>query len=250
MWEIYDELIDSVPAQSRIRRVVAGLHWIAVESEGLGLAMTPREGCAAVPLAGSIAGLPTREVAGWIKSWNNYEAAIGLAAINSALNSEDGFERSGWPAACKAHIDVFDLMEEQMRGSRVAVIGHFRNLDRLAAMSRLTVLERRQQSGDLPDPACEYVLGQQDIVVITATTLINKTLPRLLELSRNARIVLAGPSTPLTPLLFAYGAEVLGGLVIHDIDPVWNVVQEGGQHGVFGGAARMTTLCAATREVA
>ena len=39
----------------------------------------------------------------------------------------------------------------------------------------------------MPDPACEYILSEQDVVIMTATTLINKTMPRLLALSRNAR---------------------------------------------------------------
>jgi len=41
--------------------------------------------------------MKTRELAGWVKSWNPEEAALGLAAINSALNAPDVVERSCGP---------------------------------------------------------------------------------------------------------------------------------------------------------
>jgi hypothetical protein len=63
MWEIYDTLIDAVPAESKVRDCLAGLHWFAVRSEGMGLAMTPREGAASLPRAGEIAGMRTRDLA-------------------------------------------------------------------------------------------------------------------------------------------------------------------------------------------
>ena len=62
--------------------------------------------------------------------------------------------------------------------------------------------ERRPLGGDLPDQAGEYLLGRQDCVCITGSAVANKTLPRLLELSRSAYVVLVGPSVPLAPLWF------------------------------------------------
>ena len=58
--------------------------------------MRPRED-GTLPHAGKLAGMKTRELAGWVKSWNPYEAALGLAAINSALNAPDVVERSCGP---------------------------------------------------------------------------------------------------------------------------------------------------------
>jgi uncharacterized protein (DUF4213/DUF364 family) len=68
----------------------------------------------------------------------------------------------------------------------------------------LSILERRPQPDDLPDSAREYILAEQAIVVLTAATLINKTMPRLLALSNGAQIVVAGPTTPLHPLMFEF----------------------------------------------
>ncbi len=245
MWEIYDALIEAVPADSTVQASLAGLHWFAVRSDGMGLAMTPREGDACLPRAGEVAGMRTRDLAGCVRSWSLHEAALGLAAINSALNAGVCPEK-------QPDEDVFTCLLDELRGRKVAVVGHFRNLERVAAVCDLSILERRPQPGDFPDPACEWILPEQDFVFITATTLINKTLPRLLQLSRKARVVLCGPSTPLTPKLLEFGIEMLGGLVVEDEARVWNVIQEGGQHGIFSNGSRMVKLVrqAAACEVA
>ena len=77
---------------------------------------------------------------------------------------------------------------------------------------------------------------------MTATTLINKTMPRLLALSRGARIVVAGPTTPLHPLMFNYGIKLLGGLVLDDEQSAWRIVAEGGQKQLFSAGSRMLNL--------
>jgi len=193
--------------------------------------------------AGEIAGMRTLDLASALTSWNLPEAALGLAAINSALNAGTPVGRSaGLYPGQRMDEDVFTYLLDELRGKKVAVVGHFRNLERVQAVCELSILERLPQPGDFPDPACEWILPGQDYVVITATTLINKTLPRLLQLSRNARVVLAGPSTPLTPKLFEFGIDVLGGLVVEDEARVWAVIQEGGQHQIFRNGSRMVKL--------
>ncbi len=242
-WEMYDELITAVPEDSVVSGCLVGCHWCLVRSEGTGLAMSPRETRGGFREAGHIAGRKTREIAGWIKSWNFHEAAIGLAAINSAINAPQVVEeKCGVELDHASGDDSFARMLDDLRGKKVAVVGHFRNLERVAAVSQLSILERIPEDGDLPDPACEYILPGQDFVFITATTLINKTLPRLLELSRGSRVIVAGPSTPLTPLLFKYGINMLGGLVVEEPECIWRVVQEGGQHGIFAAGSRMVQV--------
>lgn len=243
MWDIYDDLIAAVPESSVVDDCLVGLSWFLVRSEGTGIAMVPRENATSIRGAGHFGGMKTRDLARWIKSWNFYEAALGLAAINSALNAPDKVaENCGGLLDRTANEDVFAYLLEELRGKRVAVVGHFFDMERLADVCRLSILERRPQRGDVPDPACEYILRDQDVVIITATTLINKTLPRLLELSRNARVVIAGPSTPLTPLMFNYGIDLLGGLLVEDQTSLWKVVQQGGQREIFEQGGRMVKV--------
>ena len=63
--------------------------------------------------------------------------------------------------------------------------------------------------GDYPDSASESLLPECDYVFITGSSFVNKTIPRLLELSRNATTVMIGPSTPASPILFDYGVDVI-----------------------------------------
>jgi uncharacterized protein len=244
-WKLYDELIDAVPEDAVVEEFLAGLSWFLVRTVGTGVAMRPREMDGPVRNAGKIAGMKLKELAGWVKSWDFYEAAVGLAAINSALNA-----RQSVIANCGSMLDesrtedVFTCLEDELRGKRVAVIGHFRNIERLRDICELSILERKPGPGDVPDPACEYILPEQDVVVMTATTLINKTMPRLLELSRNAFTVVAGPSTPLHPLLFSHGVDLMGGLIVDNNPPVWRAVAEGGREVLFSQGSHMVKVAA------
>lgn len=243
MWKLYDELIAAVPEDAVVSDCLAGLSWFLVRSIGTGVAMRPRDIDEPLRDAGNIAGMKVRELASWIKSWNWYEAAMGLAAINSALNGQHAVvENCGvWLDETRTQ-DVFTCLLDELRGKRVAVIGHFYNLERLSDVCELSILERKPVHGDLPDPACEYILPEQDVVIMTATTLINKTMPRLLTLSRNARVVVAGPSTPLHPLMFKHGIDLLGGLIVDDDASVWRAVAEGGREALFTQGGRMVKV--------
>ncbi len=239
-WNLYDALIASVPEDAMVSGCLAGLSWFLVRSDGVGVSMRPREGDEIVPMAGQLAGRRVRELAQLIKSWKPYEAALGLAAINSVLNAPAAAHRNcGDRLDTRCNQDVFTVLLDELRGKRVAVVGHFYNMERVAAICELSILERIPEAGDWPDPACEYILPDQDFVIMTATTLINKTMPRLLELSRGARIVVCGPSTPLSPIFFEHGVELLGGLIVEESERVWRTVAEGGRHELFSSGARM-----------
>lgn len=242
-WKLYDELIAAVPEDLVAVDCLTGLSWFLVRSAGTGAAMRPGEIDAPLRAAGRMRGMRVKDLALGIKSWDWNEAALGLAAINSALNAPEAARlHCGDSLDENSNEDVFRHLHDELRGKRVAVIGHFHGLEALASICTLSILERRPQPGDFPDPACEYILGEQDVVIMTATTLINKTMPRLLELSRNARIVVAGPSTPLHPILLDHGVQLLGGLVVYDEPAVWRTVAEGGRKALFANGARMVKV--------
>lgn len=245
MWKIYDELIASIPADIKIEECSTGLYWFLVRSKGVGIAMTPREGNHKFSFTDKIVGASVKDVAQLIKSWNFYEAAMGLAAINSVFNTPQRLlETLGVKIEEQPLEQIFEHMKDKLRGKKVAVIGHFRDLESLAPICQLSILERIPIGGDYPDPACEYILPQQDYVFITATTLINKTLPRLLELSRNAYVVLVGPSTPLTSQMFNYGIDMLAGTAVVDHQRVWGLIQEGDREQFFRSGAKMVKVAA------
>jgi uncharacterized protein (DUF4213/DUF364 family) len=246
-WHLYDSLIDGIAEDATIRAFAGGLHWFAVRSEhSLGLSMGPAEGLDSVSLAGQVTGHNLRAAASLAKSWNWADASLGMAAINAWYN--EPARVNAWAEAAEFTKDsgnIFELLLPRLRGKKVVVIGHFRGLDALASCCQLTVLERQPRGNDLPDPACELVLPQADYVIITGTTMLNKTLPRLLALARNAYVVLAGPTTTLWPGWFEHGVDLLAGVIVEDPDRVFQQAQEGGSHNFFGRGARMVNLTAA-----
>jgi hypothetical protein len=66
------------------------------------------------------------------------------------------------------------------------------------------------------------------VVAITSTALINRTIEGLLALCRpDAYVLLLGPSTPLSPLMFEHGVDVLSGTLVDDVDSVLRLVGQG-----------------------
>lgn len=242
-WRLYDELIDAVPHDAVASEALLGWHWTMVRSRGVGMALSPFNRYAAPAIVDRIAGRRVKELAELVKSWDGAEASVGLAAINSVINSREQVERmSGLAFDQQPDVPAFEHYAPRVEGKKVAVVGHFPGLHRLQAISRVSVLERQPQEGDYPDPACEYILPEQDFVFVTSTAIINKTLPRLLELSRGAFVVLLGPSTPLTPILFEHGVASLAGTVVVDEASAWRAASEGASREVFSRGARMVHI--------
>ena len=66
------------------------------------------------------------------------------------------------------------------------------------------------------DAACEYLLPDMDVVFIAGCTVSNKTLPRFLQLSKNAFTIISGPSTPMDETLIEMGADAIFGFCVTD----------------------------------
>lgn len=242
-WALYDRLFDELSADATVRACMIGRGWTLVESEAVGMAMTFADGAEESRLRPPLGGRSLRELAGYLTSWNLAEASLGLAAVNAHFNAPARIEAwLGHPLRRFQSKPVFEAMESELAGKRVAVIGHFPGLERLAERCDLAVFERCPQPGDLPDVAEDYLLPHQEYVFVTGTTLTNKTLPHLLELCRQVRVVLVGPSVPLTPLWFEWGVHMLAGAVVVKPRKLWQIVEEGGILEVFDNGAVMVQV--------
>lgn len=236
-WQVYNELLAGVP-DGTVMDCAVGLVWTSVATDrgGVGVALTFPQGLDESNLPGSITGMRLRTAARWLTSWNFYEAAVGCAAVNAVMNSPEHVEEMTGRTLRQVAVgggEFFASIARRFAGRKVAVVGHFPVLRRVAEACDLTVLERQPECGDTPDTACEYILAEQDCVCITGTAVTNKTLPRLLELSRDAHVVLVGPSVPLSPVWFQWGVDALAGAVITDPRGVRRCVQEGAHRRVF-----------------
>ena len=224
MWKIYDDLIKGIPKELLVDEVICGKEYCAVRSGnsvGMSASRTPTSRTAI--FTKNMIGAPLVEVAECIKSWNFVESATGLAAINTYYNSPqiargNGVSFSDGMRVEDRIFDPFIMSQNEVRGKKVAVVGHFPHLERLLEpICDFSIIEWTPKEGDFPISAAEYILPECEYVYVSNACLVHKTLPRLLELSQNAaRITMVGPGTPLAPVLFEYGFATLSGFMIKD----------------------------------
>ncbi|MGA4670069.1 Rossmann-like domain-containing protein [Propionibacteriaceae bacterium Y1923] len=215
-WALYDRLIAGIPEDVEAVEAVVN-RWAAVRTEegSLGVAMTYSQGPKSGLADWQVRGRRLREVARCATSWDLRLASLGVAAMN-AWYSDPERVRALPGVEVGAHTNFFTSRGPQLGRVPTAIVGHFSHADQLSG--QVTVLERNPRGNDLPDSACEYVLPGCQVVAITGSTLVNKTLPRLLELSRRAEVALVGPST--VPALGAYPdcVRTIHGSVVIDPD--------------------------------
>lgn len=236
--KLYPALADSVPSCEHVTAAAQGALWSYAETErGSGLAMFTAGHSVGPLFAGGLQGLDVREAARAVESWNLEEAGQALAAVNAACNTAERAEALG--ARLGGHYaDGLDF-----RGRTVALIGHMNGPARMRGEAgQVYILERAPQPGDYPDAACDWILPRCDIVILTGSSLVNKTLPHLLSLCENAVTILTGPSVPLSPALLDFGLDRISGLVVRDRDGLRRRVAEG-THGSPFVHGEAFTLC-------
>ena len=92
---------------------------------------------------------------------------------------------------------------------------------------KLWVIEQRPREGDLPAEAAEDILPQADVVGLTGTSFTNHTIEKLLELSKGSFTVLVGPTSPLSPVLFDYGIDVIAGTKVVEPERAIRCISQG-----------------------
>ncbi|MBN1629174.1 MAG: DUF364 domain-containing protein [Thermoleophilia bacterium] len=216
--KLIEDLLQSVAdLDFEVKRVCIGLHWTAVESRFMGMAHTYKTNRKVeVAEAGDLVGRSALELAARMRSWEPLEASVGLAALNSLI------EPSGSPG------NVFEEILRMAPGKTVTIIGRFPSNEQVVSLAgKAYLLEMEPERGELPPSAAEEVVPQSDVTVISATALINKTLPRLLDLGRQGTTVVLGPSTPMNDVLFDHGATILAGTRVANADALVSSIMQG-----------------------
>lgn len=251
--EIYDLLIERAAADETVEEVVIGLTWTMCRARSTGLSMSPAVPTRTLSWPGTLAGQTLRSLAPWLRSWDPYEATVGMAAVNAAVNADSALCESALPIAAEGvpgNLVLFEYFAPLLAGKRVVVIGRYPGLERFGADFELHVIELRPGPGDLPAPASEYLLPEADWVFLTASAIPNKTFPRLAELARETRLVLMGPTVPWLPELSAFGVDFVAGVQVTDPPALRRTLAEGGGTRIFEGPVqyRLAALSGAARE--
>lgn len=211
---LYDCLCDNIRSYERILSTVSGDIWALAETEQhSGMAMHVHGTSRPAMLPDGLYRMPLRRAAEALKSWNSTEASLAMASVNAFYNTEERLSE----LHCSEPFENYCTRGIDFRGKTVGIVGHMHGTDEMRRdAEKIFILEREPRGGDYPDPACDYLLPQCDIVLITGSAITNKTLPHLLDLCRSAYTILVGPSVPMCPELFGFGIDRLSGLVITD----------------------------------
>jgi uncharacterized protein len=210
---LLDELIASLPDDAPVRSVLVGAHWVVVCSRYCGMASALHDdhphGTLSVREAGRLHLKSAKELAQLIHSESALEASIGMAAINSLLEVDE---------SAAVEVNAADVLAERGRGKNVALVGHFPFIPQLRqSVGQLWVIEKRPTEGEYPAEAAPELLARAEVVAITGTAFINRTMDDMLGYCRpEATVMVLGPSTPLSALLYDYGVDILSGTRVVD----------------------------------
>lgn len=233
------ELGNSIPG-IKVEDARIGLAYTGVKlSNGYGgVAGTPLNelpGCICLHRPLEIIGCSAAEVMQMSLSEDLLESVIGIATINALAQMVKGYEYTD--------MDVFEIIRKE---DRVSMIGYFGPMisrilkitQDIHVVDRKEVLDSRVKI--IQEDEAKDVIPSSDVTIISGTTLVNRTLDDLLELTRDVRdTVILGPTATLLPEpFFERGVTAVMGTRIHDVDKMLEVI------GLAGGTKQIHGCCA------
>jgi len=238
--KIINELLSTINREAPVREIRQGPFQRAVLTRYCGLASTPHEAGHhhinnPVPEAGSLTEKTAQDIAYMAKSGSLYEAAIGMAAINSLLeiNEEE----------CK-DLNARDLIFQKGAGKKVAIVGHFTFVPQLKEhVKDLWVIEKNPREGDRTEAEAKDLIPRADVVGITGTAFTNHTIEQLLRLLNiKAYVIILGDTAPLSNVLFDYHIDAICGTRVVDYKAVLTCVGEGATYRQLKGIRQLTMV--------
>lgn len=237
--KLLNSLLETLPVDPiPVRKVIIGIHWTLVGSKycGLGSSLVGEgpHGHSQVRDVGNLHRKSAQELAHWILSDNLLEASIGIAAINSLMEVDE---------SRMEQINAAEIIARESKDKNLVVVGHFPFVERMKSIAKnCWVIEKRPYGDDFPEEAAQEFIPQADVIAITGTALINHTMENLLALCRpTARVMVLGPSTPLSRLLFDYGVSFISGSRVIDEEAAIATIQQGASFPQVKGV-RLVTL--------
>ena len=223
--QILEELIHSLKRDFPVTAAVGGSHLIAVASRRLGLAarLPGNEGGEQVSSEKdmfALSGRSARDLAMWLLENEWLRAGIGMASLNSLLDIEhDKLQET----------NAKHIIADRSNGKNLMVVGRFPFVKMIQPTVRnLWVMEKQTSADCISEEEGYQLLPEADVVAITGSSLINHTFERIMSHCRvDSFKIMLGPSTPLSPVLFDYGVDVIGGALVERVNTVLAEVERG-----------------------
>lgn len=208
-----------------ISDIAVGSHFIGVRAEDngsccVGLAST----LGAVPtdeerdMAADLIGKPLCEAAEELKEPGAFSISLGAAALNAGMI----------PPQNQPDIEASHIMADKGKNGETVLVGDFPFTDWLRSQVKaLHLFELQTVAGGTPPEQWDDILGRCSVLGLTGTTLVTRAMATYLEKSTQAYTIVIGPTTPMSPVLFSYGADVLAGSQVVAPEPVFAGIREG-----------------------
>ena len=206
----------------------------------------------AMPLSGRLKGRTAAEYLEYIFDRNILKRTLGIAALN-ALSTLYWQLKPPRDYTIQYGYNAFDDVDPRRYDYSVVVGALVPMLKKLiAANADFTVMEMdsrtlkgKELDHYLPPSEAAKCVPKADLMVITGVTVLNDTLPGLLELRKpGAEILVTGPTVSMLPeAFFKRGVTSLGGIVVTKADELLYLLCEGGSgYHFFGQSAEQTIV--------
>lgn len=207
-----------------VEKIIAGSKFAAVIAGGrMGLSSflgaKPREN--EIRLEDRLIGKKVSEMADLIKEPYPFSISLGFAALNAG-NAPDPekVDSSNFPADT--------LIADLGRDKIVGLVGEFPFVDELRdRVGTFHLFELRSVPGAVPHDQWESTLAELDVLALTGTALLTRSMAWFLSRAPQAKVVIIGPTTPFSPVLFSRGVDYLCGSVVSDMEKVGKGIQNG-----------------------
>ena len=223
-----------------VKDVRIGLSYIGVllENGKMGISYTFRneaiDCCEVIDDAGKLSTKSAWELAKLSKEPRAIDSGVGVATINAVMNQD--IKESG---------DILEHMNIK-NNDKIGMVGNFKPVvDNIEKNVEVNIFEKNPQEEEIfPDWAAYQLLPKQDVVIISGTTLVNKTIDQLIEVSNNARdIVILGPTTTMAPEIFKkHEVTALGGTIIENPQKAFKIISQGGGTRTLHKASKKVNL--------
>ncbi len=239
---IFRKIVESIEGELKERviedvRVGIGYIGVLLDDGKLGLSYTLRDElpptCSVMDKAGKFRGLTAYDLAQLWFYPGTISSSIGLAIVNAIINSEIESNMEG---------DVTEWFD--FKDKTVGMVGRFDPVIKTLKpmVKRLYIFEKKPFMDAYPDWAARDILPMCDVVIITATTLINRTFLDIVKWAGNAKKILLGPSANFSPYILEHVDMISGTKPVNNMKILEIISQGGGTRQVLKYAKKISVI--------
>jgi hypothetical protein len=223
---LINELIESIQhPEAVISEIAVGSQFIGILAEDNGIecvGLASTLGAAATAeaqrLLNELPGTSLARAAELLKSDGAFAISLGAAALNAGLV----------PPPDLPDLEASTIMAERGKYGETVLVGEFPFTDWLRKqVQTLHLFELRDIPGRTSPVLWDEILSRCRVLGLTGTTLITRAMAAYLEKAPQAFTIVIGPTTPLSPVLFSRGADILAGCRVVSPGPVFEAIRQG-----------------------